>query len=109
MWDINGLECIFDTKPAFEEIESWEKEAMWDALKEKERKPRPNPIPLQQMILRARFNSQRSYEIYEFASQLKMDKVKELFDTNPQSIVDWIRQNGHKIYSDYSGKSKTIN
>jgi hypothetical protein len=54
------------------------------------------------MILRARANSQRSYEIYEFNSALDIEVVKELFKTDPQVIVNWIRKNGYKIYSDYN-------
>ena len=73
-------------------------------IKEEEHKPRPRPIPLNQMIIRARMNSQRSYEIYEFKSTFDIDEVKELFKTKPQLIVNWIRENGYKVYSDYNSK-----
>lgn len=104
MWCNEGLECIFDVAAAKKEIEAWEKENIFAMIKEEKHKSRPKPIPLNQMILRARVNSQRVYEIYEFNSTFNMKEVKELFKTKPQIIVEWIRANGYKIYSDYSSK-----
>ena len=101
MWDMLGLECIFDVGAAKDEIENWEKGAIWSTLKEESHGKKPNPIPLQMMLLRARMNSQRSYEIYEFTATMDIDEVKQIFKDDPQIIVDWIRENGHKIYSDY--------
>jgi hypothetical protein len=58
-------------------------------------------IPLQSLILRARANSQRHYEIYQFTTDgIDMDDVKSMFEDNPQFIVNHIRKNGRKIYSD---------
>jgi hypothetical protein len=53
------------------------------------------------MLLRAKVNSQRAYEIYEFNSTLDYAELKEAFNDNPQPIVEWIRENGKKVYSDY--------
>ena len=102
MWDIHGLEVIYDLEPAFAEIEKWEKDNLFAMIKEEEHSNKPKPIPLQQMILRARMNSQRSYEIYEFKSTFNIDEVENLFKTKPQVTVDWIRENGYKIYSDHN-------
>ena len=102
MWDMYGLEVIYDLEPAFAEIEQWEKDNLFAMIKEEGHPNKPKPIPLNQMILRARMNSQRSYEIYEFKSTFNIDEVKDLFKTKPQMIVDWIRENGYKVYSDYS-------
>jgi phage terminase large subunit GpA-like protein len=82
-------------------IENWEKETIFSILKEEKHGPKPNPIPLHMMIMRAKANSQRCYEIYEFTSKLSRASVKTLFETQPQAIVDWIRKNGYKTYSDY--------
>lgn len=108
MWDMQGLECIFDVSKAMNEIEQWEKEAIWSILKEQSHTKRPNPIPLQMMILRARANSQRSYEIYEFTSLVPLEEIKTAFNTNPQPLVEWIRDNGKKIYSDYVKQDKKM-
>lgn len=101
MWDMLGLECIFDVGAYLAEIEQWEKEAIWSTLKEERHKEKPKPIPLQMMILRAKMNSQRSYEIYEFTSTIPMNEIRKEFARDPQPLVEWIRENGHKVYSDY--------
>jgi len=106
MWDVQGLECIFNVDQAKEEIDQWEKEKIVDLLKEQKSRSKPNPIPLQLLILRARMNSHRQYEIYEFTSTFSLTELKELFKTTPQPIVDWVRINGHKIYSDHMSKDE---
>lgn len=51
--------------------------------------------------MRANVNSQRNYEIYFFNTVEDIDKeqILEAFNTQPQWIVDWIRENGNKIMS----------
>ena len=106
MWDMYGLEAIFDLEVAWAEIEDWEKENLFAIIKEEQHRAEPKPIPLHHMIARARFNTQRSYEIYEFNSTFDINEVKEMFQSKPQIIVEWIRQNGYKVYSDYSSDQK---
>lgn len=102
MWDMLGLECIFNITEHFKEIEDHEKKLMWNMLKDPDFKDiGPPKIPLNMMILRAKFNSQRAYEIYEFNSTMTESELRKAFANNPQPVVDWIRENGHKIYSDY--------
>jgi hypothetical protein len=101
MWDMLGLECIYDIDQAMFEVDNWEKDTVWKKLKEETVSKKPNPIPLQMLIMRARFNSHRSYEIYSFTTDFTMDEVRKLFAKDPQPIVEWIRANGNKIYSDY--------
>ena len=109
MWDMTGLECIFNVTEHLKDVEDHEKKVMWDILKDSNFKEiGPPKIPLQSMILRARFNSQRCYEIYEFNSTLEKDELAEVFKENPQPIVNWIRKNGHKIYSDHVKHDKKI-
>jgi len=56
MWDCNGIECIFD-------ITDIEGDAMIAGLKNETFK---FPFNISMMMMRARYNSQRSYEIYTF-------------------------------------------
>ena len=101
MWDNTGLECIFDVDAEMAQRDAYEKRKLWNILKdEKMLEYRPS-IPLQSLILRARANSQRHYEIYQFTTDgIDMDDVKSMFEDNPQFIVNHIRKNGRKIYSD---------
>jgi len=102
MWDMLGLECLFDVDSHMKEHNDWEKEKIVSILKESTTHPlKPAGIPLQMMLLRARVNCQRAYEIYEFNSTMAYDELKEAFNDNPQPIVEWIRNNGKKVYSDY--------
>ena len=100
MWDCNGLECLFD-------ITNMEHDAMIAGLKNETFKM---PFNISTLMLRARVNSQRSYEIYSFSteSDIDYDDVRELFDSDPQSIVNLIRSKGRKIYSDYSPSNKKV-
>lgn len=99
MWDCNGLECLFD-------ITDLEHDYMISNLKVE----RFNmPFNIGMMMMRARVNSQRSYEIYIFESEdMDYDLVKDMFDNEPQSMVNAIREHGRKLYSDYSKKEKVI-
>ena len=101
MWDCNGLECLYDVDLHMCKYNEWEKLKIVAILKEEKLPESPPAIPLQMMILRAKFNSHRAYEIYEFNSTLGYDELKEEFTGNPQPVVEWIRENGKKVYSDY--------
>jgi hypothetical protein len=108
MWDMQGLECIFDVNDHMAQYNEWEKQKIVSILKEERVPNKPQGIPLQMMILRARANSQRSYEIYEFTSLVSMEEVKEAFDSNPQPLVEWIRDNGKKVYSNYVKQNRKM-
>jgi hypothetical protein len=108
MWDKLGLECLFDVDAELHKLNIWEKDRTFSILKEEPHSRKPDGIPLQMMILRARYNSHRQYEIYEFSSTLPVEEIKKVFEMNPQPLVNWIRENGGKIYSDYERSSKWL-
>lgn len=103
-----GLEALYDVGAYLKEVEEWEKRKVWSVLKEEEQEPKPLGPPLPALILRARVNSQRNYEIYEFTSELSYDEVKQQFVENPNTIAQSIRNIGHKIYSDRSEYIKQV-
>ena len=105
---MQGLECLFDVDAEIAEYNAWEKEKIVSILKEQPVSKRKSTIPLQMMILRARVNSQRCYEIYEFNSTMNYDELKEAFNDNPQPVVEWIRENGKKVYSDYVKQNRKM-
>ena len=106
VWDMLGLESIFSIDDAMAEVENYEKDKVWKTLKEEPIGKKPNPIPLQLLIMRARYNSQRSYEIYSFNTTMSEREIRKIFAEDPQPIVEWIRENGNKIYSDYVKQDK---
>ena len=101
MWDMQGLESLHDVDLHMKKYNEWEQQKIIAILKDQRIPKQPSGIPLQMMILRASANSQRAYEIYEFNSTVEYDELKEAFNDNPQPIVEWIRTNGKKVYSDY--------
>ena len=108
MWDMNGLESLINVSKIEKEHEQWEKENIFRVLKEDNTTLKPAHVPLNQMILRAKFNSQRHYEIYTFDSELSEQDIRETFENSPQVIADAIRNVGYKFYSDRATKSAVI-
>jgi hypothetical protein len=100
MWDCNGLECLFD-------ITDVDGDMLMAKLKGETYK---TPYNISMMMMRARANTQRSYEIYAFTTDETMDYdfVKSMFDSDPQTIVNSIREQGHMIHSDYNPRQKVI-
>lgn len=99
MWDMYGLETIINVT----EIQD---DAIIAGLKGEEFK---HKNPLHYMILRARFNSQRCYEIYSIVTKdIDKDDFIRLFKDSPQMIVDLIRERGTKIYSDRKSREAVI-
>ena len=105
-WDCTGLEAVVN-------ISNIEKEQMWAVLSETDSNPnksRPNTVNsiVNMIMLRAKFNMQRHYEIYAIDTD---DSVSEsdfrtMFEDNPQSMADLIRERGRKLYSDRYEENK---
>lgn len=109
MWDMQGLEYLYSVDKYLREHDDWEKAKIWATLKdEKASQPPPPRIPLNMMILRARYNSQRCYEIYEFDSGMSADEVRDMFKSSPQNMATTIRKVGIKIFSDYDNTPKQV-
>ena len=108
MWDCTGLECLYDVDLYMNRYNEWDKLKVVAILKEEKLPESPPAIPLQMMILRARYNSQRAYEIYEFNSTMGYNEFIEAFNDSPQPIVEWIRENGKKVYSDYVKQERKL-
>lgn len=92
VWDCYGLESLFN-------VTQYMQQCTYNTLMEL---PLPESIPLNHLLLRARNNTQRNYEIYLFdcESDITEDMLRESFNTAPQGMVDYIRKNGQQIYSD---------
>lgn len=98
-WDCNGIEAVVNLT-ALERAETWniladQPPIKWGSI--------INPI-----ILRARYNSHRHYEIYTFnvVPGLTEEDIREMFDNAPQAAADLIRERGRKIHSDRVDSSK---
>lgn len=93
VWDCLGLEYSCN-------LTEYDKDLMWSALKGEQPKVR---IPgLDILILRARANPQRNYEIYtvQVEADVTLKDIRAMFKDSPQDIVDLVRARGNKLYSD---------
>jgi len=108
MWDMLGLECLINVTQIEKEHEQWEKENIFRILKDQDKTLKPAHVPLEMMIMRARANPQRHYEIYAFDSELSEQDIRETFEDSPQVMVDAIRNVGHKFYSDRANKKQQV-
>jgi hypothetical protein len=91
VWDCYGLESLFN-------ITEWSAKSTYNSLMELA--PPPN-IPLNELMLRARYNPQRNYEIYTFNAEddVAESSIREAFDADPQHMADWVRKHGNQLYS----------
>jgi predicted HTH transcriptional regulator len=99
MWDCNGLEAVEQIPdPAL---------ATFAVLQNKEPPTMPN---INMWKLRARFNTQRNYEIYivHATPEITQADIREMFEANPQTAADTIRRLGHKFYSDRATQPRAI-
>ena len=96
-WDMMGLEAVIN-------ITDLEKDAIWQTLQDKPT-PKLNHI-VNAIMIRARANSQRHYEIYTITVDdgIAEEDIREMFDNDPQGSADLIRERGHKIYSGRADK-----
>lgn len=98
-WDCFGLEsCINATQ---EDINR-----TWNLLRDSNEVSTDVAQVLQQLIFRARFNTQRHYEIYaiDVDNTITEDDIVSQFESNPQGMADLVRSRGRKIYSDRANK-----
>lgn len=110
MWDMYGLECIIDVSKIMDEQRRWEKEKIWNILKEKPYRTVEPSIPLDLYIMRAKANPQRHYEIYSITTDesIDYDTMVTLFKETPQFAVDLVRERGNEIYSDRNTQKAVI-
>jgi hypothetical protein len=92
MWDMYGLEFCQD-------VTKVEKRNMMKALKNEKLE---RPFNLNALLLRARFNTQRNYEIYTMTVEQGIEEqdVIDWFKSNPQEAVNQIRARGRKLYGE---------
>jgi hypothetical protein len=102
MWCNEGLECCID-------ITEDQQRRMWQQLKGE--LVSESAIPnLNHIMLRARFNTHRHYEIYtcEATDGITAEDICEMFEVSPQTAADTIRRLGHCLHSDRATKDRVL-
>jgi hypothetical protein len=74
--------------------------------------PVRNPVNtmIQTMILRARFNSHRHYELYAITAMegIMGPDIEHMFELDPNEAAKTIRSIGIKLYSDRMSKKRVV-
>lgn len=99
MWDCHGLEaCERVPNPADTTF----------ALLKGQAPPRPPNV--EHWKLRARYNSQRHYEIYLITADpgITAQDIRDMFEASPQTAADTIRKIGQKLYSDRAQSDRVL-
>lgn len=105
-WDCYGLESCIDITEDVERGNNFEKESLFERIKNPEEVPRNEPVTkLNRMVhmlqLRAQVNPQRNYELYMINTTEGVSKadIENWFEDSPQAAVDRVREIGTKLYS----------
>jgi len=101
-WCEEGLESVVPIT----EYEQWDVENTFRILNNQE--PARNPVNqiIQNMLLRARFNQQRHYELYavDCEADITKEALELLFKSCPQKAAELVRGRGVTLYSDRAKK-----
>jgi hypothetical protein len=105
-WDQEGIEAIIPIT----QYEHWDQKNLMRILSEKPTVRNPLNGIIQHLLLRAKFNSHRCYEIYSVDCSEDMDEKfwRNQWEEYPQATADLIRERGHKLYSDRRLKKAVI-
>lgn len=104
-WDCYGLEACIN-------VSDIEKRITWDALTDNESQGRDPSVGsiVNSLMLRARFNHQRHYEIYAIDTEddVTDENLRAMFESDPQGSADLIRTRGRELYSDRASHNDKI-
>lgn len=101
-----GIESILPIT----QYEHWDKNNLIRMLKEEKTVRNPLDAIVRNLLIRARVNDQRHYEIYAIDCSEEMDEKFwwEQWEQFPQETANIIREKGHKLFSNRITKEAVI-
>lgn len=108
-FDCNGLETLQDITEYHPD--NWDKNQLLAVMMGKAYKKAPIHKQIGMMIMRARANTQRHYEIYvqQAEADITAADFASAFNDNPQFWADYVRENHSvKLYSDRVPKGSRV-
>jgi hypothetical protein len=107
-WDITGLETVLDLTTLERLRHQEEKIRMMQILSDPEARDPGDQTgkalnrAVQGILLRARVNQQRHYEVYTIQTDASVSErdMWDMFTNDPQHAAELIRERGNKLYSD---------
>ena len=107
-WDSYGLECCREIGEKIEQARQRDQEVLLELIKDPDQNPANAPMRevnqlVNMLMLRARVNPHRSYEIYTINTDpsITEESLSENFRDSPRTMAELIRNRGVKLYSDY--------
>ena len=104
-WDQEGLESCIN-------VTELDRKRMWDILADRPQQGRGHDINsiVNAITLRARYNSQRHYEVYTVLvdSTVTAQDLRDMFEQDPQGAAELIRARGNRIHSDRRNSQKVL-
>lgn len=115
-WDNTGLETIMDLSMLDQLRQEEDQQRMIDILSHPLCEDPGNRTmtainqAVGRIIMRARANPQRHYEIYtiQTVGSIAEKDLWDMFQTDPQGSADLIRERGNRVYSDRLEKHKLL-
>ena len=97
-WDCTGVEAIVPIT----QYEDWDTANAFNVLEGKAKTANPLNSTINSILLRARANPQRFYEVYavDCDDSITHSMWRTMWDTNPQQCADIIRERGVKLYGE---------
>ena len=105
-WDCTGVDAIIPIT----QYEDWLTVNAFAVLEGKSPSPSPLDSTLNAILLRARFNAQRFYEVYAVDCEpgITRDDWRDMWDTSPQQCADMIRLRGVCLYGKGMGSQQAV-
>lgn len=115
-WDQTGLETVLDLSTWEQLYNEEEKQRLVDILSDPDGNDPGNKTmrsinqAVNGIMLRARVNSQRHYEIYTIQADPSVSEgdMWDLFNSDPQHAAELIRERGNKLFSDCVQPSRVV-
>lgn len=115
-WDCHGLEACVPLHELEQKHQQAEKERVWITLAAEDGTDPGNPVDREinrvytSILMRARMNPQRHYEVYTVQTDPSISKedMIRMFEDSPQSMADLVRERGERLYSDRAKQGAAI-
>ena len=114
-WDCYGLEACVDVTEHVERGNNFEKEKIFDLIKDPDAEPHNEHVAAVNRIyfylsMRARSNPQRNYEIYSIHTtpDITAKDLKQMFKDDPQGTAELIRDRGTQLFSNRETSKRVI-
>lgn len=114
-WCSDGIETIYDFTDDYTQAVDFDRTKIFDIIKD------PNDIPknsamtrvsitIDMILLRARMNPQRYYEVYHISCDDQLDEKfwEREWTERPQMTAELIRDRGVKLYSDRNSNKTPV-